>query len=79
MDDDEALASPSTTPPPDPTPGVGLFWRADLGHFWKAPKNGTASLEEMRTRLARYRKADDPFVDYTIGCILLEKPFFLVL
>src|SRR6185436_7824776 len=25
----------------------------------------------------RYRNADDPRVDYTIGCILLEQPFFL--
>jgi hypothetical protein len=38
VDDDEALASPATTPPPEPTPGVGLFWRADPGHFSKAPK-----------------------------------------
>jgi hypothetical protein len=33
-----ALASPATTPPTDPTPQVGLFWRADLAHFWQAPK-----------------------------------------
>ncbi len=39
--DDDALASPAATPPPDPTPGVGLFWRADLGHFSRAPKGDT--------------------------------------
>ena len=47
---------------------------------WEAfgEKNGAASLQEMR---ARWRgtgtAAEDPRVDYTIGCILLEQPFFL--
>jgi putative restriction endonuclease len=41
-------------------------------------KNGAQSLDEMRSRLARYRDvAEDPRGDYTIGCILLEQPFFL--
>ena len=36
------------------------------------------SLEEMRARLARYRhQAEDPLVGYSVGCILLEQPFFL--
>jgi putative restriction endonuclease len=63
--------------------GGGLF-----AHFsilpvslaWEAfqEKNGTASLEEMRRRIGRYRRgADDPLEDYRIGCILLEEPFFL--
>ncbi len=47
---------------------------------WEAfgEKNGAASLEEMRARLAKYRRAaEDPRADYTVGCILLEQPFFL--
>ncbi len=41
-------------------------------------KNGAASLEEIRIRLAKYRRVvDDRRVDYPIGCILLEQPFFL--
>jgi putative restriction endonuclease len=41
-------------------------------------KNGAASLEEMRFRLAKYRHAPaDPRADYLVGCILLEQPFFL--
>jgi putative restriction endonuclease len=40
--------------------------------------NGTRSLIEMRLRIEKYRKVlDDPFSDFSIGCILLEKPFFL--
>lgn len=40
--------------------------------------NGARDLTEMRTRVARYRQQrQDRFVDYTIGCILLEQPFFL--
>jgi putative restriction endonuclease len=40
--------------------------------------NGVNSLQEMRARLAKYRKvADDHRTDYIIGCILLEQPFFL--
>ena len=32
----------------------------------------------MRTRVAKYRRQDvDRYSDYTIGCILLEQPFFL--
>lgn len=40
--------------------------------------NGATSLTEMRARIERYRKtAAKPHEDYTIGCILLEQPFFL--
>jgi putative restriction endonuclease len=51
---------------------VSLAWDA-FGE-----KNGAASLQEMRARLARYRRvADDRRADYSVGCILLEQPFFL--
>jgi putative restriction endonuclease len=40
--------------------------------------NGAKSLTEIRLRIEKYRKViDDPFYDFPIGCILLEKPFFL--
>jgi putative restriction endonuclease len=51
---------------------VSLAWDAF------AEKNGASSLQEMRTRLAKYRRvADDARADYPVGCILLEQPFFL--
>jgi putative restriction endonuclease len=51
---------------------VSLAWEA-FGE-----KNGTASLVEMRDRLAHYRGVpDDPRTDYVVGCLLLEQPFFL--
>lgn len=51
---------------------VSLAWEA-FGE-----KNGAGSLSEMRSRLAQYRDVtDDPRADYTVGCILLEQPFFL--
>lgn len=51
---------------------VSLAWQA-FGE-----KNGATTLHEMRVRLARYRQvAEDPREDYTIGCTLLEQPFFL--
>jgi putative restriction endonuclease len=51
---------------------VSLAWRC----FEEA--NGATSLEEVRVRIAKYRKApmgstEDP----QIGCILIEEPFFL--
>ncbi len=49
-----------------------LAWEA----FGEA--NGATSLAEMRARIEKYRKtAAQPHEDYTIGCILLEQPFFL--
>ena len=58
-----------------------------LGHFsllpvslaWAAfeEKNGARSLEEMRRRIEKYRRQpSERLEDYTIGCILLEQPFF---
>lgn len=48
---------------------------------WNAfgEKNGARTEEEMRTRIARYRKISNPGPedDFNIGCILLESPFFL--
>jgi putative restriction endonuclease len=51
---------------------VSLAWEA----FGIA--NGVSSLQEMRDRIRKYRRNKDegPREDYTIGCILLEQPFF---
>ena len=48
---------------------VGMAWDA-FGQ-----KNGTASLDEMLTKVERYKKQPAD-VDTDIGCILLEEPFF---
>jgi putative restriction endonuclease len=41
-------------------------------------KNGAMTFDQMRTRAARYRRNRDPNqLDFTIGCILLQYPFFL--
>jgi putative restriction endonuclease len=60
--------------------GGGFFagWsRLPVDLAWEAfgPKNGAKSLDEMTTRIARYRKAP-PDSDAEIGCILLVEPFF---
>src|SRR4030042_237339 len=40
-------------------------------------KNGAYNLLEMRQRVGKLRhQMENPFIDYTIGCILLEQPFF---
>jgi len=39
--------------------------------------NGARDLSEMRTRVAKYRRQNElRAADYTIGCILVEQPFF---
>lgn len=46
---------------------------------WEAfgDKNGAGAFDEMRRRIERYRRVPaDPHADYTIGCILLQAPFF---
>jgi HNH endonuclease len=47
---------------------------------WKAfgEKNGARTEEEMRARIARYRRIANPTTadDFNIACILLESPFF---
>jgi putative restriction endonuclease len=41
-------------------------------------KNGANSLWEMRQRVGKLRhQKENPLIDYRIGCILLEQPFFL--
>jgi putative restriction endonuclease len=39
-------------------------------------KNGATSLSEMRKRIEKYRRSSPSSEDYSIGCILLEQPFF---
>jgi len=47
---------------------------------WKAfgDKNGALTEDEMRSRIARYRRIASPSIadDFDIGCIVLESPFF---
>jgi len=63
--------------------GGGFFAHASLLSSriaWEAfgQKNGAGSLEEMRRRIEKYRRAPgDPHQDYTVGCIILLDPFFL--
>jgi HNH endonuclease len=63
--------------------GGGFFahaTRLPVSLAWKAfeHKNGVTSFEEMKARIGKYRKASlQSREDYTIGCILLEQPFFL--
>jgi len=41
------------------------------------PKNGASTESEMRTRIERYRRVQPgAAADYSIGCILLQSPFF---
>lgn len=62
--------------------GGGLFGHASIVPIslaWDAfgEKNGAASLNEMRARVARYRREPLDFrTDYAIGCRILEQPFF---
>src|SRR5262249_19219246 len=48
---------------------------------WKAfgEKNGARTEEEMRARIVRYRRVANARIadDFSVGCILLESPFFL--
>lgn len=63
--------------------GGGIFAyanRVPITLAWDAfgTKNGACSLTEMRERIEIYRSRTAPTSrDYQIGCILLEKPFFL--
>ena len=68
--------------PNDYIVGGGFFahsTRLPISLAWEAfqEKNGANSLLEMRQRIAKYRRTEDMFEDFTIGCILLEQPFFL--
>jgi putative restriction endonuclease len=63
--------------------GGGLFGHASLlplSIAWETFRtlNGVPTLEEMRARIAKYRRdVADPRADYQIGCRILEAPFFL--
>jgi putative restriction endonuclease len=63
--------------------GGGIFAYANMvpvSLAWEAfgRKNGANSLEEMRTRIAKYRRAQrDDRSDFQIGCRILTDPFFL--
>jgi len=62
--------------------GGGIFAYANTLPWslaWSAfgEKNGAHSAQEMRTRIARYRKADpNDRADFSIGCRILTQPFF---
>jgi putative restriction endonuclease len=55
------------------------FTRLPISLAWDAfgIKNGAASLAELRARVERFRRSGTSNEDYSIGCILLEQPFFL--
>lgn len=63
--------------------GGGVFAYANVtpcSLAWEAfgEKNGAPSLQQMRARIARYRKAaTDDRSDFPIGCRILTTPFFL--
>ncbi|PTM51462.1 HNH endonuclease [Phreatobacter oligotrophus] len=63
--------------------GGGVFAYANAlpcSLAWEAfgEANGASSLGQMRTRIAKYRKADPADrSDFTIGCRILTQPFFL--
>ena len=57
----------------------GYYTSLPVSFAWKSfgEKNGAGSEQEMRTRLARYRRESaNSAKDYEIGCILLQSPFF---
>jgi putative restriction endonuclease len=62
--------------------GGGFFSHHSILPFslaWSAfeTKNGVRTQDEMRVRIEKYRRAPaSPKEDYSIGCILLESPFF---
>jgi putative restriction endonuclease len=39
-------------------------------------KNGAVSLDQLRARVEKFRRIGNSRDDYSIGCILLEQPFF---
>ena len=69
--------------PDDFIVGGGIFAHSTLlpiSLAWEAfgTANGAITLGEMRARVERYRRSrTDPLEDYTVGCVLLEQPFFV--
>ncbi len=63
--------------------GGGFFAYANLfpvSLAWESfrEKNGVSDFKDMRKRVEKYRRVDPSLAeDYQIGCVLLEKPFFL--
>lgn len=58
--------------------GVDIAPRNAVSCDRRSEKRTAPPLEEIRLRLATYRRVvEDSRVDYPIGCILLEQPFFL--
>ena len=63
--------------------GGGFFAHSNLMPIslaWESfgEKNGVRNITEMRNRVGKYRRVkQNPVENYTIGCILLEQPFFL--
>lgn len=68
--------------PDDYIVGGGVFTYANAipcSLAWEAfgEKNGARSFEEMRSRIARYRRTgDNDRTDFEIGCRILTQPFF---
>jgi len=61
--------------------GGGFFAHSTilpLSLAWDAfgMKNGASSFAGMKSLIERYRRLDSSAIDYRIGCILLEQPFF---
>jgi putative restriction endonuclease len=54
------------------------FTRLPISLAWEAfgIKNGATSLAELRARVERFRRTATSTEDYSLGCILLEQPFF---
>jgi putative restriction endonuclease len=62
--------------------GGGTFGHASLlpaPLAWEAfgQMNGTISFDEMQSRIMKYRPPSERRPSFTIGCILLQSPFFL--
>ncbi len=63
--------------------GGGLFVHSSIlpisaAWEWFGVANGANSLQQMRERVSKYRRQKENYnVDYRVGCILLQNPFFL--
>lgn len=77
---------PPANPPADVPPAspeivgyvVSNMVTVPLSLAWEAfgEKNGAASLEELRLRIAKFRTKKSPEHDPVIGCTMLANPFF---